>query len=64
VAPQAGLDCVQEAVALYEGLAQQLPAVSGQQWAAAQATRGQLLDVLGRADEAAEVRRLLEPDGE
>jgi tetratricopeptide (TPR) repeat protein len=58
--PQMGLIAVEEAAALYAVLTQRLPAVFSVRWRAAQITRADLLDDLGRHEQAAEIRGLLE----
>jgi tetratricopeptide (TPR) repeat protein len=60
VQPQRGLDAVEEAAALFAALAQRLPAVYLARRRSAQSTRADLLEVLGRGGEAAEIRGLLE----
>jgi hypothetical protein len=61
VRPQRGLEAAEEAAGLFATLAQRLPAVYLTRWRSAQSTRADLLEVLGRGGEAAEIRRLLEP---
>jgi tetratricopeptide (TPR) repeat protein len=53
---ETGLAAAEEAVVLYTELALRLPSVFERPWRAAQSTRAELLDALGRADEAAKGR--------
>ena len=55
-----GLAAVEEAVGIYAELARRTPSVFEPNWRAAQSTRAELLDGLGRAEDAAKVRQLIE----
>ena len=61
--PQLGLTAVEEAAALFAALAQHQPGAFTRRWQAAQSTRADLLDALGRHEEAAEIRGLIKPGG-
>ncbi|MFJ8689643.1 hypothetical protein [Micromonospora wenchangensis] len=55
-----GLEATTEAITIYGPLAEQLPAVFAERLFAAYQTLADILDGLGRADEAAELRRQLD----